>query len=99
MPEYAAIGVVHPTTGQWERMSAGGRVIVFDTAELAFSWLPLLGGGREYRVDRVRREICFLEIRTDQPNRANVISPYDPGEQYPWKRHIIWSEWWSDLGT
>lgn len=95
MPNYAAIAVVNVTTGKWERMSSNGRVIVFDTAEIAWNWLPLLGGGREYRLDRKSGEICFLQIRMDQPNRAKLISPYDPGESYPWREHIIWTEWWS----
>ncbi|MEP6756650.1 MAG: hypothetical protein ABJA67_14185 [Chthonomonadales bacterium] len=87
--------MINSATGQWERMSSGGRVIVFDTAEIAWNWLPLLGGGREYRLDRQKGEIWFLELKPGHPNRAKLISPYDPGESYPWKRHVIWTEWWS----
>lgn len=94
MPDYAAIRVVNPRTGRWELMSSGGRVIVFDTAELAWNWLPLLGGGRPYSADARLRSLTFLEISSTAPNRAAVVSPYAPGEATPWKQHVIWSEWW-----
>ena len=37
MPDYAAVAVHNPITGRWELMSDGGRVIVFDTAEVAWN--------------------------------------------------------------
>ena len=92
--DYAAVEVLSPRSGKWELMSAGGRVIVFDTAEIAWNWLPLLGGGRLHSSDARRRSIAFLEISSCVPNRARVVSPYDPGEKAPWRRHIIWSDWW-----
>ena len=90
---YAAISVINPTTGNWELMSSSGRVIVFDTAELAWNWLPLLGGGRTYKADSRRLEIWFFEISNNAPNRAKVVPQYDLGELMPWRKHIIWSEW------
>jgi hypothetical protein len=92
--DYAAVRVVNPRNGRWELMSSGGRVIVFDTAELAWNWLPLLGGGRPYTADARSLCLCFLEISSAAPNRAAVVSNYTPGETAPWQRHIIWSEWW-----
>lgn len=92
--EYAAVEVLSPRSGNWELMSVGGRVIVFDTAEIAWNWLPLLGGGRLHSSDAHTRSITFLEISPRAPNRARVVSPYDPGEKTPWRRHIIWSDWW-----
>ena len=94
MPEYAAIAVHSPLSGRWELMSDGGRVIVFDTMEVAWNWLPLLGGGRPYRADARSRSLCFLELSRTAPNRARVVWPYDPGEKAPWRSHVIWSEWW-----
>lgn len=94
MREYAAVMVFSPITRLWELMSSGGRVIVFDTAELAWNWLPLLGSGRPYSLHRPTLSICFLEISRTAPNRARVVSPYNPNEAAPWKRHVIWSEWW-----
>ncbi|HZO90530.1 MAG TPA: hypothetical protein VFB38_19540 [Chthonomonadaceae bacterium] len=97
-PDYAAVAVVNPVTGRWELMSSGGRVIVFDTAQMAWEWLPLLGQGRLYRADRRTLSLWFLEVSSALPNRARVVCPYRPEEAQPWRRHLIWSEWWSDCG-
>ncbi len=94
-PDYAAALVLSAVSGRWELMSSGGRVIVFDTAAVAWEWLPLLGQGRQYAADARARTITFLEISRTLPNRARVISPYRPDENQPWRRHQIWSAWWS----
>lgn len=94
IPTYAAIAVFSPRTQRWELMSDRGRVIVFDTAEVAWNWLPLLGGGRPYVSDVRTLSLCFLEISSVAPNRARVVTPYRPDENHPWRRHVIWSEWW-----
>lgn len=94
MPDYAAVRVFSPISHRWELMSDGGRVIVFDTAEVAWNWLPLLGGGRSYRADVRRLCLWFHEISTVHPNRAAVVTPYVPGEAQPWRRHRLWSDWW-----
>ena len=96
--EYAAVAVLSPVSGRWELMSSGGRVVVFDTATVAWEWLPMLGKGRLYREEAARLRICFLELARDLPNMAEVVSPYDPGERTPWERHIIWSDWWGGEG-
>ncbi len=93
-PGYAAVEVVSPISGMWELMSAGGRVIVFDTAQVAFEWLPLLGSGRPCSLDARSLSVCFQVISNVHPNRARVAPNYDPGEKAPWKRHIIWTDWW-----
>ncbi|HZP80716.1 MAG TPA: hypothetical protein VFB21_03680 [Chthonomonadaceae bacterium] len=97
-PDYAAVAVVSPVTGQWELMSHAGRVIVFDTAQAAWEWLPLLGQGRLYSADRGTLSLAFLEVSAALPNRARVVCPYYPGEAQPWRKHVIWSEWWTDCG-
>ena len=97
-PDYAAIAVLSPITGRWELMSSGGQVIVFDTARMAWEWLPLLAQGRGYAADTRTLSMTFREVSARLPNRARVISPYRPDEVMPWKRHIIWSAWWSDCG-
>lgn len=94
-PDYAAVAVVSPVTGAWELMSSGGRVIVFDTAQVAWEWLPLLGQGRPYTADARNLRLTFQEVSATLPNRAQVISPYRPDEAPPWKRHLIWSEWFT----
>ena len=94
MPDYAAVMVMSPCSGDWELMSDMGNVIVFDTERMAWEWLPLLGCGRPYALDVRQRSITFLEMSAELPNRAKIVSPYSPGESYPWKRHVIWSEWW-----
>ncbi len=93
-PDYAAIAVFSPLSQRWERMSDRGRVIVFDNAEVAWNWLPLLGGGRLYVADARSKTICFVELSSAAPNMAYVEAPYRTGESFPWKRHVIWSEWW-----
>ncbi len=94
MPDYAAVSVFSPRTRRWELMSDRGRVIVFDTAEVAWNWLPLLGGGRTYASDARSLSLCFLELSGVAPNRARVVTHYMPEERAPWRGHIIWSEWW-----
>lgn len=91
---YAAVAVHSPLSGRWELMSDGGRVIVFDTPRVAWEWLPLLGGGRPFAADARRLALCFTEVSVTAPNRACVVWPYEPGEAVPWRRHVIWSEWW-----
>jgi hypothetical protein len=95
-PDYAAVAVFSPLSGRWELMSSGGRVIVFDTAEVAWDWLPLLGGGRRACRDRSNLSVAFPEISMNAPNRARVVDHYNPGEKTPWQRHVIWSEWLSE---
>jgi hypothetical protein len=91
--DYAAVLVLSPVSGQWELMSSGGRVIVFDTWQTAWDCLPLLGKGRLCRTDFRERSITFLEISREIPNRARVVCPYAPEERTPWKGHVIWNEW------
>ncbi len=97
-PDYAAIAVFSPFSRRWELMSDRGRVIVFDSAEVAWNWLPLLGGGRPYVADARSRTICFVELSAIAPNMAYVEAPYRTGEPLPWRRHVIWSEWWRGGG-
>ncbi len=94
MPDYAAVAVVHPLTGNWELMSSNGKVIVFDTTEMAWNWLPLLGGGRPHSADARSLSVCFSELSRVAPNRARVVQNYVPDEVTPWRNHIIWSSWW-----
>src|ERR1051325_6114863 len=94
MADYAAVAVFSPRPRWWGRMSDGGRVIVFDTAEMAWNWLPLLGSGRPYSADARSLSLWFMEISSTAPNRARVVAPYFPDERQPWKRHVIWTEWW-----
>lgn len=92
MPDYAAVAVVSPVSGKWELMSVGRRVVVFDTAQMAWEWLPTLGQGRICHADERNLAVTFLEVSRVLPNRAQVISPYVPDETMPWKRHVIWTE-------
>ncbi len=98
MRDYAAVAVFSPASRRWELMSSGGRVIVFDTAEMAWNWLPLLGSGRPYSADARSLSLCFMELSATAPNRARVVTPYHPDEGQPWKRHVIWTEWWDGRG-
>jgi hypothetical protein len=93
--DYAAVAVFSPVSRRWELMSHNGRIIVFDTAEVAWNWLQLLGSGRPYSANARSLSLCFLELSATAPNRARIISPYAPGESQPWRHHMIWSEWWS----
>jgi hypothetical protein len=97
-PDYAAVAVLSPITGRWELMSSGGRVIVFDTARVAWEWLPLLGQGRRYAADSRAMRLSFQEVSLRLPNQARVVCPYRPDEHGAWKRHVMWSEWWTDCG-
>ncbi len=92
MPDYAAVMVLSPVSGQWELMTVHGRVVVFDTAQMAWEWLPTLGQGRVSSSNERERSMAFLEISCLLPNRARVVSSYALGEAIPWKRHVIWTE-------
>jgi len=91
-PDYAAVMVVSAVTGKWELLSVKGRVVVFDTAQVAWEWLPTLGQGRISLTNEKGLSLCFAEISRTLPNRARVVSPYFPQETQPWRKHLIWSE-------
>ena len=90
--DYAAVMVRSPLSGRWELMSSGGKVVVFDTAAIAWEWLPLLGQGRRCLGNAATRTVWFNELSSTLPNLAKIVCPYSPQEKAPWKRHVIWSE-------
>ena len=109
-PGYAAVGIYLPGSDRPTLMSANGRVIVFDTPEVARHFLPLLGGGRPGCWDTEEETICFAPIDRDGVNRACILTGYDPynlppglpvrseTRQKEWRRHVHWAHWWTDCG-
>ncbi len=76
-PPFAAIGIYAPGQSKPSLMSARGRVIVFDHAEQARQYLPLLGGGRPTRWQN-QDNVCWLPLHIGGVNRACVLTDYDP---------------------
>ena len=76
-PPFAAIGLYAPGQSKPSLMSARGRVIVFDHAEQARQYLPLLGGGRPTRWQD-RERAFWLPLRQAGVNRACILTDYDP---------------------
>lgn len=103
-PGYAVIGIYRPGQSQPSLMSHHGRVIVFDTPEMARNYLPQLGGGRPTRW-KDRDTAYWLPLQPKGVNRAVVLTDYDvynlpPGAPIrsetrgrDWQRHVIWSQW------
>src|ERR1041384_6037682 len=99
-PGYAAVAVYlagkdHPTL-----LNVDGRVVIFDTPEMARWAMPQLGGGRPASWSDDREWIYFNPISTVGVNRACVVTDYDVYNLPPnhpvlseargrdWKRHI-----------
>lgn len=91
-----------------------GKVVIFDTLAMAQEFLPQLGMGRLATWSADRETVAFTPLSTEPGtfNRACVITKYDPyhlpsgmppdllsetlGKE--WKRHIMWSAAFFDVG-
>lgn len=92
-------------------MSSNGRVIVFDTREVAKNFLPMLGGGRPTTWKADGESCYWLPVEKNALSRACVVTGYDPYDApagipgirseahgMEWRCHIMWSHWYSDCG-
>ena len=104
-PPYAAIAVYHAADSNASLLcDSEQKVIIFDHAEMAKDFLPILGNGRISTWTTDGEGICFTPIDPEGINRAVVLTPYDiynlpPGcpvlsetRSIAWKNHVIWTE-------
>ena len=99
---YCAAAVKTPEGG-WSLLSSDGRIILFDTLEVAKNVLPYLSEGRDTRFLGDDR-LLFVPPLFDRINELMIISPYDPYDVpnneagvrsetrfSDWRNHIMWS--------
>ena len=82
-PGYAVIGIYHAAEDRPSLMSSDGRVIVFDTPQMAVEFLPLLGGGRITQWSADGETACWSPVEPQGVNRASVLTNYDPYDMPP----------------
>ena len=109
-PGYAVIGIYLTGENRPSLMSAKGRVIVFDTPQMAIEFMPLLGGGRITRWSEDGETAFWSPLDLRGVNRAAVLTGYDPYHLPPgaptpseslirgWRHHVHWAQWWADCG-
>lgn len=77
-PGYAVIGIFPPGGNAPQIMSVRGKIVVFDTPDIARQWMPRLGNGRVSGWDVGGDTVCFTPLDTRGVNRACVLTDYDP---------------------
>ncbi len=109
-PGYAVIGIYPPGKDKPQLMSANGRVLIYDTPEIAKQVLPMLGNGRRALLSADGERVSFIPIDPKSVNRAVVLTGYDPynlpagmgfrseARLQEWRRHIMWSYVFFDRG-
>jgi len=109
-PDYAAVGIYRSGQARPSLLSANGKVIVFDTPQMARHVLPLLGGGRIAAWDADKETVCFTPIDPQGVNRACILTGYDPyhlpaglplrseTRLRAWRNHVMWQHVFADCG-
>lgn len=106
MSRYCAVGVYWADRPDApELLAVEGRMVVFDTLEIARQTLPRLGGGRPEIWDAAKETVSFLPIAPTGFNRLAIITGYDPydvptglrskgilseAHGRDWRRHVYW---------
>jgi len=106
LSRYCIVGLFYADSGdQPDFLSFEGRLVTFDTLQIAQDFLPLLGGGRLYSQDVARETFTFSPISRKSFNRAVIYTGYDPydvpngfrtkgvyseGHGQDWKHHVYW---------
>jgi hypothetical protein len=103
---YAAVGIYwadRPDTPEF--LAAEGKVVLFDTAEIARQTLPRLGAGRAESWDAARETVTFSPPVSNGFNRLAVFTGYDPYDVpagfrskgiysealgRDWRSHVYW---------
>ena len=106
MSRYAAVGVYwadRPETPEF--LAVDGRMVVFDTAEIARQTLPRLGAGRAESWDAARETVSFAPPLVTGFNRLAIFTGYDPydvpngfrskgirseARGLDWRWHVYW---------
>lgn len=107
---YAVVGIYPLGGGKPQLMTSHGKIVLFDTREIAQGVIPLLGAGRRYTWSADGDTITFLEVDPAGVNRAVILTEYDPYDLPPgmpvpsetrlmdWRNHVMWSYVFTDCG-
>lgn len=106
MSRYTAIGVYWADSpGTPEFLAVEGKVVLFDTLEIARQTLPRLGAGRADLWDLSREQITFVPSSPTGFNRLALFTGYDPYDVpngfrskgiyseaagRDWRSHVYW---------
>ena len=77
-PAYAVMGIYLPGQTKPQIMSAKGKVILFDTREVAINFAPKLADGRIDFWEADGETVSFAPLDPKGVNRACVLTGYDP---------------------
>jgi hypothetical protein len=109
---YCAVAVYPTGSRSAQILSVGGRVVLFDTLEIARNFLPQLGTGRHTLWSGDGETAFWPELDAQGISRADVVTGYDP-YQLPggmprgiasetrgreWRCHVMWSHVFTDCG-
>jgi hypothetical protein len=103
---YAAVGVHWADRPQSpEFLAVEGRLVLFDTAEIARQTLPRLGAGRSESWDASQETVHFTPAVAGGFNALSIFTGYDPydvpngfrakgiyseAKGLDWRRHVYW---------
>lgn len=105
---YAVVGVYWAHSPDSCRiLSVDGKIVIFDTPEMASDFLERLSGGRNTFYNSDREIAVYSPINPNGYNRASVLTGYDPydvpynvknavgvnseAKNLDWRWHIHWS--------
>lgn len=108
LSRYCIVGLFYADSGdQPDFLSFDGKLVTFDTLEIAQDFLPLLGGGRLYMQDVASETFSFSPISRRSFNRAVIYTGYDPYDApngfrakgvyseahgRDWQHHVYWGQ-------
>lgn len=93
-------------------LAVGGKIVLFDTKEIARNFLPILGEGRFASWSEDGETLVFTPFLPEKMNKVVLITDYDPYNlpaQMPggirsetklmgWKSHIMFAHAFLDCG-
>ena len=109
-PGYAALGIYKAGQNKPSLLSVNGRVVVFDTPEMAKNVVPVLGEDRPCTFSADGESAYFLPLDPNGVNRVVVLTDYDPynlpsglpmrseTRLTEWKGHVMWHLVFADCG-
>lgn len=93
-------------------MAVDGKIVLFDTVEIAQQWIPQLGMGRQTHFSRDGETAYWTPMDPNGINRAVLLTGYNPHSLPPnmpggilsetlgreWRHHVMWSAAFYDVG-
>ncbi|MCW3053300.1 MAG: hypothetical protein JWN14_2470 [Chthonomonadales bacterium] len=106
LSRYCIVGLFYADSGDKpDFLSFEGKLVTFDTLEIAQDFLPMMGGGRPCAEDVSRETFSFSPISRRSFNRAVIYTGYDPydvpggfrtkgvyseAHNRDWRWHVYW---------